>query len=174
MGVLRLLKHCFGEWNLRKSSELLAGRIDPEVFNGFFDTEEVASHNLTGTLLVGRWLESANDDRNNFFKEFLVMGELSPKFPARSRFTASYDHFMNESIITTKVLCLTRHVFHDTPPFITRFVRAYGLSLHETSILEIQSWWDVQNARFVVLNHNFQGTHNAIIIADCQKKVKNE
>jgi len=59
MRVLQLLEHGFGERNLRKGSELLAGRIDPEVFDGFLDAEEVASHNLTGTLLVGRWLESA-------------------------------------------------------------------------------------------------------------------
>src|SRR3989344_5669295 len=51
MGVLRLLKHCLGERNLRESCELLARGIDPKVLDGLLDSEEVLAHDLAGPLL---------------------------------------------------------------------------------------------------------------------------
>ena len=42
-----------------KRAKLLAGRIDPEVFDGFLDTEEVLAHDFTGALLAGRRFETA-------------------------------------------------------------------------------------------------------------------
>jgi len=96
--------------------------IDPEVLDGFLDAEEVASHNLTGTLLAGRGFKAAVLNQPDHFRGKVValrVDDFLGKFIREPRLLHLEEKFVLTVHRDGAFVCLAYHVWHGTPPFIT-------------------------------------------------------
>ena len=135
---LALLERRLAERNLRKGCGLLPRGVYPEVADRFLDTEHIASHDLTGTLLARRRFESSVADEPHHFRGKVVTLRVDDSL---GEFVGEASGFeLQKHFVLLMHRQGTAHdcCFHRIPPVVygnlLRSLAQRSLAQHETSV----------------------------------------